>query len=201
MPSTSVVVTRDIGTGYSHRVTATVEAESQSVCDGVLLPAAKTGTLTTRTNAEDGVITLTTGHGFSSGTHDVYFDGGVRYGVTTTIVGDDCTIEDGAGDDLPADESAVTVALPVSESFTVPASSAKVISCYFPLGQGVVRLRSSVPAVLATYLAKTAVAQAKGWDSDSGGSNPLGSTAVATLLLSNGSTTAQTLQVVVPYTA
>lgn len=85
--------------------------------------AAKPGELTTRTNDTQGVITLESGHGLSTDTGDVYWNisgtPGSRRGVSLTIVGDACTITGGAGDNLPALNSDVTVKIPEEYSFSI----------------------------------------------------------------------------------
>ena len=64
-----------------------VAAQAQRTDNGqiaqeVTLPAGKAGSLTTRTDDDTGVATLTPGHGITtSDTVDVYWAGGVRYGM------------------------------------------------------------------------------------------------------------------------
>jgi len=73
------------------------------------LAAAKSGTLSTRTDDNTGILTLGAGHGISAGdVVDVYWTGGMRYGMDVTA--DDATtitVDLGAGDVLPAQDSAV----------------------------------------------------------------------------------------------
>jgi hypothetical protein len=66
------------------------------------LPKGKAGSLTTRTDDNTGVATLGASHGIvTSDVVDVYWSGGRRYGMTTTVSGNDVTIDGGTGDDLP----------------------------------------------------------------------------------------------------
>jgi hypothetical protein len=89
-------VTRDYSGGYA--ITET-------------LPAVKTGTLTTRTDATNGVITLTAGHGLVTGNIvNVYWTGGSRKGISATVATNALTITSGTGDNLPNNNTAVTVA-------------------------------------------------------------------------------------------
>lgn len=72
--------------------------------------AATSGTLSTRTDNDTGVVTAS-GHSIStSDVVDVYWTGGMRYGMTATVSGDDITVDGGAGDNLPTVDSAVTIA-------------------------------------------------------------------------------------------
>lgn len=77
----------------------------------VTLPAGKSGTLTTRTDDNTGVVTVASGHGITaSDTVDVYWATGRRYGVDVTAT--DATtisIDLGAGDNLPTQSTVVTI--------------------------------------------------------------------------------------------
>lgn len=75
----------------------------------VSLPAGTAGTLTTRTDDDTGDITLSAGHGLTSGTYDVFWSGGVQYGCTGTVVDNTLSIDAGSGDNLPAQDTAVVV--------------------------------------------------------------------------------------------
>jgi len=83
----------------------------------VSLPAAVAGTLSTRTSDTEGVFTLS-GHDLAvNDVIDVYWDGGLRYGMKVTAVsGDDVTAggiggsgDEGAGDVLPDQGNSVNV--------------------------------------------------------------------------------------------
>lgn len=77
-------------------------------------PAAKAGTLSTRTDNTSGTLTLTAGHGIATGnTIDLYWTengiAGKRRNVTVgTVAGTSVPISGGAGDNLPSQTTAVT---------------------------------------------------------------------------------------------
>jgi len=77
------------------------------------LAAAKPGTLSTRTNNTDGTLTMEAGHGFTTAAViDLYWAGGVRYGVVVgTVATNSVPISGGAGDNLPAQATAITAVL------------------------------------------------------------------------------------------
>ena len=77
----------------------------------VTLPAGKSGTLTTRTDDDTGIVTVASGHGITgSDTVDVYWSGGRRYGVdVTATAATTIDIDLGAGDNLPAASTAVVI--------------------------------------------------------------------------------------------
>lgn len=78
------------------------------------IPAAKTGSLTTRTDDDTGVITFGAGHGFEvNDLVDVYWAAGVRYWMKVTdVTGNAVTVDDpgaaeSGGDVLPAESTAM----------------------------------------------------------------------------------------------
>ena len=98
------------GKQFGSAQTSTFDAIIKTQITLPALVAAQTnGTLGTRTDADTGVVTLSTGHGIStSDVVDVYWSGGVRYGMTATVSGNDVTVDGGAGDDLPTVASTIT---------------------------------------------------------------------------------------------
>ncbi len=81
----------------------------------VTLPVAQDGDMTTRTDDNTGVVTMDAeGHGIETGDKvDVYWDGGMRYGMDATVSGTAVTLDGGAGAVLPADESPVVCCVQV----------------------------------------------------------------------------------------
>jgi len=90
-------------------------ADHPNPYSGVSLPAAKTGTLSTRTNDTDGELTMTAGHGITTGQIiDIYWTGGVAYGATVGTVATNAVPFTGAsGDVLPSQATAITAAVQV----------------------------------------------------------------------------------------
>jgi hypothetical protein len=73
-----------------------------------LVAAQTDGALGTRTDADTGIVQLATGHGIlTADVVDVYWVGGVRYGMDATVATNDVTIDGGAGDNLPAQDFAI----------------------------------------------------------------------------------------------
>jgi len=112
MPTGTMNMTLSAG-GITIQGLASRTAEGQ-ISQEVSLPAAEAGTLSTRTADDEGTFTIA-GHGFVVGDIlDVYWSGGVRYGMKVTAVsGNDVTAGGvtgpGAGDVLPAASTAVAV--------------------------------------------------------------------------------------------
>lgn len=85
------------------------------------IPPAKEGVLTTRTSDTAGTITLGADHGITTAdTVDLYWSGGLRYGVTVgTVSGTSVPFSGGAGDDLPAEDDPITVGPVVSANVEI----------------------------------------------------------------------------------
>jgi hypothetical protein len=83
--------------------------------------AAKTGTLSTRTNDTSGTLTMDSGHGFTTGVIiDLYWSGGSRYNVVVgTVSGDSVPFSSGSGDNLPTATTAITAMVQHEETFVV----------------------------------------------------------------------------------
>lgn len=82
------------------------------------LPAAKSGTLSTRGGNDTGTLTLATGHGILTGDRiDVYWEGGLQRGVTVgTVAGNAVPFSGGSGDNLPAQDTPILAGIRVMRS-------------------------------------------------------------------------------------
>ena len=91
------------------------ERTDENACGWVFedIPVAKAGAGTSFTKVEDdeATVDLPAEHGFTNGDFDVYWSGGLRYGVPGTIATNALTLgPGGAGDVFPASETAVIIA-------------------------------------------------------------------------------------------
>lgn len=110
MPVAKFKSTVEIGGITISNKIVTVTASGQGGQE-VTLNAAKSGTLSTRTDDNTGTLTLGSGHGIAtSDVVDLYWTGGRRYGVTVgTVSGTSVPIDLGAGDNLPIATTVITV--------------------------------------------------------------------------------------------
>lgn len=107
------------GVVISGTTTRTRSGETPTPLDDNAIPAGKVGSLTTRTDNDTGVATMVAGHGFvTNDVVDVYWDGGVRYNMTATVATNAVTVDGGAGDNLPAQATALVVSLRRIATFT-----------------------------------------------------------------------------------
>ena len=100
--------------------------------DLAALVAAQTGTLSTRTDDNTGVATLSAGHGIlTNDVVDVYWDGGIRFGMVATVSGNAVSLEGGAGDNLPAQDAAVTVVKQTPVEVNFDGDTLKIIGVFY----------------------------------------------------------------------
>lgn len=109
MTTASLKVTGTIG-GIAFNGALTREASSLLTFNETI-PAAKSGTLTTRTDNSNGVITMSSGHGIVTGNViNIYWTGGSRKGITASVSTNALTVTGGSGDNLPTANTAIRVA-------------------------------------------------------------------------------------------
>ena len=154
------------------------------------LPAAKTGSLTTRTSDSVGELTMTAGHGITTGQRlDIYWDiGGVtghRRGVTVgTVAVNAVPITGGTGDVLPVDESAVTAMVPVELDARFDGDEVVAIAVT-GAGPSIVVFADDADAELH-FVHHPLSSQVTQYFSTSGVTNPLAGEVVDTVFISHG---------------
>jgi hypothetical protein len=99
----------------------------------VALPAAKAGTLTTRTDNDTGVVTVGSGHGITdTDTVDLYWEGGRRYSVdVTATTATTISIDAGTGDNLPIATTAVTIVKQVQINVSIDGDALAILGISF----------------------------------------------------------------------
>lgn len=153
------------------------------------LPAGKTGTLSTRTDDDTGVLTVASGHGITDAdTVSVFWDGGYRYGlVVTATTATTISINIGAGTVLPIATTAITVGKEEEHALAVTGDSLTVFAVDCDL-RASAHFRDSIDASLLAYDLLTD--EGRLWMKDLGFTNPLAGDVVANVILANGGTTA-----------
>jgi hypothetical protein len=165
-----------------------VRTEAGQIGQEVTLPAGKAGALTTRTSDTVGEATMATGHGITTGALvDVYWDGGVRYGVTVgTVNGQAVPLTDsGAGDVLPADETPIVIGLVTVIDTDFDGDKAAMLAA-LTTKRGHVDFRT---AAASAHAAELQANEAYQWASDTGVTNPLASDDITAVRMSNGDST------------
>ena len=160
------------------------------------LAAAKTGTLTTRTDANTGTLTMAASHGITDGQIiDIYWTGGVQYGVTVgTVATNSVPIDLGIGNDLPIATTAITAVVQKSINLAIDGDNTNIIAVILETVDknlrtaGHVQFRDSSNAEIAELDLVANVAQV--WDITGGSANPFTGNPITNLKASQGNSTA-----------
>ncbi len=178
--------------GYTFPSRSTVSADG-AVTKMISVPAAKNGTLTTRTDANTGTLTMAASHGITTGARlDLYWDGGSRRGIVVgTVSVNSVPIDLGSGDDLPIATTVITAQVPISEAFLVTGDDVSAIALYADkAGQIVFCETDNTEAKAYSVGGATGGAQSVFWNADRDPTNPLATFDVAKVFFSNSSSTA-----------
>jgi hypothetical protein len=171
------------GDEYKQQSNRTVDGDVSSKPS---VPAAKAGQLTTYTDANTGVLTMAAGHGILTADKlDVFWVGGSRRNMTVgTVATNSVPVDGGSGDDLPADETAVTAMVPVEREFNATGDSLKALGSFCPVSGWVV-YRDAADAELLVHRVRPNLGGSLNWTLDSGVANPLAGDVVANVLFSH----------------
>jgi len=185
--------------GTAHKLRT---ADGAAIHEIALNPAVA-GTLTTRTDNDTGTITMAEGHGFlNDDIVDVYWSGGVRYGMTvssqgatTMVVG---AVGIGAGDNLPAEGTALTVAKQQEVTLNIHGDSLEMFVIH-ATGRAHLDIQDAGGSELVVEIpapSGTTEGEFYVWSTDSGFVNPIASDTIIKALVSTAETAAKTLKIV-----
>jgi hypothetical protein len=180
-------------------VEATVLREDETASTTqVALPAGLAGVLTTRTGDAAGTVTVAEGHGITTSDKvSVFWSGGAAHGLSvgsttgTTVVVATSAIIDGAV--LPAQDTVVVIAKAVETTFTHEGNDIAVFVA-FSRGRLSVVVADDAPA--SVYAADIPADESVAYIEDfSIGTNPFAGDTLTQVVLANGSTSAQTAEI------
>lgn len=175
--------------------TATVIREEEAVeLHGLLLPAGKSGELTTRTDDNTGVLTVESGHGITTAdVVTVFWSGGYRAGMeVTATTATTISIDLGAGSILPIATTDVVVSVEVESAMLLTGDDIQVI--YFNCANRVV-VDVRDDAAASILYRDIASRESWSWIVDTGVTNPFATEDIGQLRSANGGTTEATLYV------
>lgn len=174
------------GTNVLSGETALVSEES--------IPAAKSGSLTTRTDNDTGTATMSSGHGITTGAVvDVYWSGGSRRGMTVgTVATNSVPLDGGSGDNLPAQDTAVTVMVPVQFDMSFVGDEVQGFALW---GEAISTFSIQDGSGEIIAYVTSAAAQVISWSNLEGTDNPLASESPTKVLVSHGETAAKVIRV------
>lgn len=165
------------------------------------LPIGYAGSLTTRTSDTQGTATLGAGHAITTGMEvDVYWTGGVRYGMTVgTVSGTSVPLTDsGAGDALPAQSTALVIAQRVEITESIVGDNLQFLAALLAYpndpnnsaaGRCHIESRDSGDSEISSTAFELSARESTDFDVAGGATNPWAGEAVAKLIASNSNTT------------
>jgi hypothetical protein len=163
------------------------------------IAAADPGALTTRTDADTGVVTVDeSGHGITDSDEvDVYWDGGCRRGMpVSSVSGALVTIDGGSGDDLPTQDTVVAIVIPFELDVTVLGTNVKAI-VLFTQARGQFVFEDAGGEELAKELGDAVV---WAWHDEDGTDNPITGDSIIVVKVSHDDTTqSRTMRVGILY--
>jgi hypothetical protein len=184
------------GSGLSIQPIGIIRSGTGAIGYSVSLPLAQAGTLTTRSDDDTGTITMGSGsHTITTGAVvDVYWSGGVQYGVTVgTVSTTSVPIDSGDGDVLPATSTAVTVVPQTTINTAIDGDNCKILAIMVETTDKSLRQSAHIQLldVSAAEIAEidlvTNVAQV--WDIEGGSANPFTGNPITSSKASTGGAT------------
>lgn len=184
--------------GITHESVVNVDTDISNKIQPASVPAAKSGTLTTRTSASVGTLTMSPGHGITTGQKaDLYFSNGlIRYNVLIgTVATNSVPISGGGGDDLPAASTAVTVSVWNAETQAFAGDTVEALECYSPVPGTITFTEADGTTVINTPIPLKADSSVTprytmAWRTGQG-TSPLAGGAVGKIMFTHGETTAK----------
>lgn len=167
-----------------------VSAANHTGSQPAAIAVAKIGTLTTRTDANTGELTMAASHGITTGARlDLYWTGGSRRGITVgTVATNAVPIDLGAGDDLPTNNTAITAMVPTEEAFVVTGSNVTALLVYSDVaGQVTFCLTDDTEVKSYEVGGGSTDDQSYVWTTARDATNPLAASAVTKVYFSHGS--------------
>ena len=183
------------GGGVSIQTLPVVRTNSGSIGLDDTLNTAKAGVLTTRTDDNTGTLTMTTGHGITTGQIvDIFWSGGVQRTVTVgTVSVDSVPFDLGIGDNLPIAMTAVTVCVQKAINLAIDGDNADFVALILETVDKSLRTAANVQFldaaadVIAEIDLVTNVPQV--WDIEGGSANPFTGDPITNLKATQGNST------------
>jgi hypothetical protein len=194
---TSITLTQSIsGGGVTIQTLPIIRTNSGPIGLEDTLTAAKSGTLTTRTSDTVGTLTMAAGHGITTGQIiDIYWTGGVQYGVTVgTVATNSVPISLGDGDNLPTAATVITAVVQKSINLAIDGDNADILAIVLETidkslrTAAHVQFRDAANAEIAEIDLVANVPQV--WDLAGGSANPFTGNPITNLKASQANVTA-----------
>jgi hypothetical protein len=195
MPQVSVNLSYAVD-GISYAQTGLVSGEGKVERIKSNFPAAVSGTLTVRTDNDTGTISFAEDPGISAGSRlDVYWAGGARRGMKATsisgtgpwlVVVGNAVGDVGVGDNLPVQDTVVTVGKVQSWDFNVIGNNIKALIASASAKATIVLASGTDTEEWAAVFEEGA--GVKGWFEGNGETNPIVGDTITKIFMSHGDT-------------
>jgi hypothetical protein len=156
----------------------------------ITIPAGTACVAASFVNDADGTAsaTLPAGHGLATGTYDVYWDGGMRYGVTGTIAVNALDLDNsGDGDDWPVSTTDIIISEQATQvNIALDGDAAEQFACISTV-RGQLSLYDASDNLIASLALSASEPYA--WDSDQA-TNPFTGDPITYAYVTNGTTAA-----------
>jgi len=195
MPTLTAGKSGSIG-GVSFSQSINLSADAALVQEESMV-AADAGVLTTRTDNDTGEITLDDSDAVvATGKVDVYWDGGRRYNMDATLAAGVLTVDGGSGDNLPTEDTEVTVMNPKVLSFELAADFVHVALLAKLTQLGIVIFWTGASGSGTPVLAwDVGLNQQRDWNNLNGQDDPIGAVVINHVSVSHGGVVAATAKV------
>lgn len=188
------------GGGVSISSSSSFTGDGSGGCQ-VTVPSGKSGTLSTRTDNDTGVATVSTGHGITTADKvSVFWTGGRRYNMTVSATASTTIdIDGGSGDNLPVATTAIVVSKDTNIVLSVDGDNAELFALSMDIpndqtSKGFVRAYDGA-ANVATF--DMTMSTPLVYAIASGATNPITGNVVTSFYASNGnSSTDATLTII-----
>jgi hypothetical protein len=134
------------GGGVTIQTMPVTRTNSGSIALEDTLNAAKSGTLSTRTDDNTGTLTMAGGHGLTDGQIiDVYWSGGVQRNVVVgTVATNSVPIDSGVGDNLPTATTAITAVVQKSINLAIDGDETDILAVVLETVDKTIRTAANV---------------------------------------------------------
>lgn len=193
--SVSSKITKNFSMGGETFNQSSTPSADGAIVHNITASAADAGSLTTRTDADTGVVTVDdSGHSFAESDRvDLYWEDGCRRGMSVSSVsGAEVSIDGGDGDDLPAADTELTMVVPTLLDVSVLGTNVETILLYSASrGQFVFIDDSSVDQ----YDHEIGASKSWDWEDGNGVTNPITGHQIEGVYASQASTTASVMKI------
>lgn len=195
MPTATITQAASIG-GISISGTASRTASGQ-ISHQVEVPGGKATSSWTKTDADTANCVLAANHGYANAVMDVFWNGGIRYGVTGVVDNNALSLEGGAGTDFPnTNTTGVIVCTRTQVNIDVDADDAEIVMAHAAFRSHIDWQDSGNLTIAGTELTAGEVWQ---WVKNTGITNPLTGNAIDKAYVSTGTTSNATVKIGVLY--